>query len=82
MQRRTRNALVLLAGLGLALAVLGASTQGGNGRYDVELGKAQGEAPLAVRLDTSTGQLCAFVFDPVQQKLVARGCYPDVDRGL
>jgi hypothetical protein len=47
----------------------------------MELGIAQGIVPIVVRVDTASGQLCAFVFDQVAQALQARGCHPHVDRG-
>lgn len=81
-QRRMGDALLVVLGLGLALAVLGATGEAEKTRYEVELGVAPGKVPIAVRLDKNSGQLCSFVFDQVQQSLVARGCYPHVDRGL
>jgi hypothetical protein len=47
----------------------------------MEMGSAHEKIPMVVRLDTRSGQLCAFVFDQVQQSLQARGCYPHVDKG-
>jgi hypothetical protein len=82
MRHRVGDALLVALGLGLSLVILGAAGEAEKTRYEVELGVAPGKVPIAVRLDKNSGQLCSFVFDQVQQSLVARGCYPHVDRGL
>jgi hypothetical protein len=81
MQRRIAGALALALGLGVSLGVLGAAGGPETTRYDMEMGSAHEKIPMVVRLDTRSGQLCAFVFDQVQQSLQARGCYPHVDKG-
>jgi hypothetical protein len=81
MQRRIAGALALALGLGVSLVVLGAAGGPEPTRYDIEMGNAHEKVPMVVRLDTRSGQLCAFVFDQVQQSLQARGCYPHVDKG-
>jgi hypothetical protein len=73
--------VVAALGLGLAFAVLGAAGRT-PGHYDIEMGTAQEKVPMVVRLDTESGQLCAFVFDQVEQRLVPRGCHPHMDKGL
>jgi hypothetical protein len=80
MQRRIVGALALALGLGVSLAVLGAAG-GPETQYAIEMGTAQEKVPMVVRLDTRSGQICAFVFDQIQQSLAARGCYPHVDKG-
>jgi hypothetical protein len=80
MQRRIVGALALALGLGVSLGVLGAAG-GPETQYAIEMGTAQEKVPMVVRLDTRSGQICAFVFDQIQQSLAARGCYPHVDKG-
>ena len=81
MQRRIVGALALALGLGVSLGVLGAAEGPEPAHYAIEMGIAQEKVPMVVRLDTRSGQICAFVFDQVQQSLAARGCYPHVDKG-
>ena len=81
MQQRIIGALGVVVGLGLSFAVLGATGAPEKPRYEVEVGIAQGIVPIVVRLDTTTGELCSFIFDQIQQSLTARGCYTNVDKG-
>lgn len=81
MQQGIVAGFVTALGLGLAFALLGAAG-GSAGHYDLEMGTAQEKVPMVVRLDTESGQLCAFVFDQIEQRLVPRGCHPHMDKGL